>query len=402
LKCIAIADDFTGAAEVAGSALRLGLDAEVHLGQLCPTDCEVVVIDSGTRSLSPAFAAAEVARLTACARKRGADLLFKKVDSLLRGPVLAEILAMRAAANLERCLLVCGNPRKRRCVVNGQILIDRAPLHETAFASDPEHPCRTSDVIELLNSGRGEELTASLGAKPCDLRVIAPADSTDALVSVGNVASAVDLSEYADRWFSHRHVLLAAGAAEFFEAVLQRFLRSQRSTAKDPSVQPTAFVSNGEILLISGTYSSSAQDWPTVPFDSSQPPDQLARDICQSLAKHGRTAIFASEITAGSPAECLQSIREIAGRVLAARRPSQVWIEGGGTASAVLRDLGHRRLVALANAADGVVALRAAGEASPLYLVKPGSYPWPETGQHLQALLPPARPAYGPSANAEK
>jgi D-threonate/D-erythronate kinase len=387
LKCIAIADDFTGAAEVAGSSLRLGLDAEVHLGELCPTNSDVVVVDAASRSLSPALAAAEVARLTDYARKRGPNLLFKKVDSLLRGPVLAEILAMRAAANLEGCLLVCGNPRKRRFVVNGQIVIDGTPLHETAFVDDPEHPCYASDAIELLKNGVGEELVASFGAKLDDFRVISPTDLTNALVSVGNVASAVDLSEYADRWFSHRHVLLAAGAAEFFEAVLQKFLRSQGCTTKDPSDQQAAFVSSGEILLISGTYSSSAQDWPTTTFDFSQPQSRLASDVCQSLAKHGRTAIFANEITAGSPAERLQFIREIARRVLGVCRPSQVWIEGGGTASAVLRDLGHQRLITVGNAADGVVALRAAGEALPLYLVKPGSYPWPEVGQHLEAPL---------------
>jgi D-threonate/D-erythronate kinase len=380
LKCIAIADDFSGAAEVAGSALHLGLDAEVHLGQLCPTDCDVVVVDSASRSLSPALAAAEVARLINCIRKRAPDLLFKKVDSLLRGPVLAEISAMRAAANLERCLLVCGNPRKRRFVVNGQIVIDGKPLHETAFADDPEHPCHTSDVIELLKNGVGDELAATVDPQLTELRVIAPADSTRALVSVGNVASAVDLSEYADRWFSHRHVLLPAGAAEFFEAVLQRCLRSPGCKIKETSSTPTAIDSNGEILLISGTYNSSSRDWPTTPFDPSQTPSQRASHVCQSLARHGRTAIFANDISAGSPAAHLQYIREIASHVLADCRPSQVWIEGGGTASAVLRDLGHRRLVAVGNAADGVVALRAAGDASPLYLVKPGSYPWPEIG----------------------
>jgi len=345
---------------------------------LCPTDCDVVVVDAASRSLSPARAAAEVTRLTDAARQRGPDLLFKKVDSLLRGPVLAEILAMRATANLERCLLVCGNPRKRRFVVNGQIVIDKTPLDATAFADDPEHPRQASDVIELLKNGVGEELAAALGAKLCDLRVIAPADSTNAIISVGNVASAIDLSEYADRWFSQRQVLLPAGAAEFFEAVLERFLRSLGCTMKTPSDPQTAFASGGEILLISGTYSSSAQDWPTTPVDSSQPPSQLAGDVCQSLAKHGRTAIFGSRITTGSPAERLRFLREIAHRVLTACRLSQVWIEGGGTASAVLRDLGHQRLVAVANAADGVVALRAAGEALPLYLVKPGSYPWPK------------------------
>jgi hypothetical protein len=299
---------------------------------------------------------------------------------LLRGPVLAEILAMRDKGDFERCLLVCGNPRKRRFVVNGQIVIDGTSLDETAFADDPEHPCHTSDVIELLKNGVGEVFAATLGAELCDVRVIAPGDPTDAIVSVGNVASAVGLREYADHWFSQRHVVLAAGAAEFFEAVLQRILRAQGGTRKNSSDLQTTFNANGPILLISGTSISSAQDWPTTRCDSSQSPSQCAQDICQCLAKHGRTALFASHLTTGSPMERLQIIRDIACHVLAACRPGQVWIEGGGTASAVLRDLGLRRLVTVANAGDGVVALRAAGEASPLYLVKPGSYPWPKLG----------------------
>jgi uncharacterized protein YgbK (DUF1537 family) len=386
LKCIVIADDFSGAAELAGSALRLGLSAEVHLGELGPRECDVVAVDSASRSLSPALAAAEVTRLTESARRHGAGLLFKKVDSALRGPVLAEILAMRAAGRFERCLLVCGNPRKRRLVVDGRILIDGTPLHETAFEHDPEHPCRTSDVVELLTNGVEKKPADSLYQEHHDVRVIAPTDPIDARVSVGNVASADDLWEYAERWFSLRQEILAVGAAEFFEAVLERTLRSRRGALKDSSDLKPAPVASDSILLISGTHSSGARGWPTTRLDASILTSQVARDVCQSLRSHGRCAIFASDLTEGSPAERLQFVREVAVDILAVCRPDQVWIEGGGTASAILRDLGHERLVAVGNAGDGVVALRAVDEDSPTYLVKPGSYPWPGLERHPEPI----------------
>ncbi|TWT98955.1 DUF1592 domain-containing protein [Neorhodopirellula pilleata] len=370
MKIIVIADDLTGAAEVAGAALRFGLSAEVQVGQICDSSAEVIVVDADSRSLDPATAIARVFELTVQALALRPDVLFKKVDSLLRGPVAAEIAAVRAAGGFQRCLLACGNPRKQRTVVGGKIFVDRVPLHETSFAQDPEHPCTTNDVAELL-------------LNPTAIRI-------------GDVESSGDLLVHARHWHSRRWTSLAAGGAEFFEAVLAVCLK-----AAEPSWEASWFeagrldviedmplVVDGEVLLISGSSMAKCDGWPLVSYQGSQASSSLAGDVCRLLHRHGRAAIRAADIAVGSPESRINILTEIASDVLAHCRPSQVWIEGGRTASKLIRELGYQRMVAVANAGDGIVALRSIDENSPLYVIKPGSYPW----------VPPASSAIDESA----
>lgn len=56
----------------------------------------------------------------------------------------------------------------------------------------------------------------------------------------------------------------------------------------------------------------------------------------------------------------------------------QLMIEGGSTASAIIRACGWIRLRVTAIFADGVVGLQAADGSSPQLVVKPGSYHWPD------------------------
>ncbi len=361
MKMVVIADDLTGAAEVAGAALRFGLSAEVHVGQIYASHADVIVVDADSRPSSPEVAARKVHALTMQALKFHPDVLFKKVDSLLRGPVAAEISAMQEAGDFERCLLVCGNPRKRRTVVGGKILVDNIPLHETEFANDPEHPRSTNDVAELL----------------------AECSTTD----IGDVSCAAELHAHALRWHSRRRKTLAAGGAEFFEAVL-----AVCRAANDPALQYSDFnaaenfelVPNGDVLLVSGSSMTQCDDWPVVPLHRSATASELATEVCRTLSRHGRAAMRAVDFADGQPETRIEKLAEVACRVLGECQPSQVWIEGGRTASTLIRELGYQRLVAVANAGDGIVAIKSIDENSPLYLIKPGSYRW--TTQHRPAI----------------
>ncbi len=60
---VVVADDFSGAAEVAGVAFEMGLSAEVQVDALRPSVCDVVVVDSNTRSRSSIDAASVNRRL---------------------------------------------------------------------------------------------------------------------------------------------------------------------------------------------------------------------------------------------------------------------------------------------------------------------------------------------------
>jgi len=230
MKIIVIADDLTGAAEIAGAALRFGLTSEVQLGRLVDSDADVVVVDADSRSSSAETAFAKVHELTEQAVAMRPDVLFKKVDSLLRGPVLAEITAMRIAGGFDRCLLLCGNPRKRRTVIGGKVYVDGVPLHDTGFAVDPEHPCSTNDVVQLLTQ-HGMEI-GSATSETDSLHVIDPGDEPVAFISIGNLATPEDLEHHSRRWFAQRETTLAAGGAEFFEAVLRMSVGSEPAEPK--------------------------------------------------------------------------------------------------------------------------------------------------------------------------
>jgi uncharacterized protein YgbK (DUF1537 family) len=57
---------------------------------------------------------------------------------------------------------------------------------------------------------------------------------------------------------------------------------------------------------------------------------------------------------------------------------ARVFLEGGSTAAAVVGQLGLERFRAQPSPGPGVGALLPLGKESPLLLIKPGSYPWPE------------------------
>ncbi|QKW04829.1 4-hydroxythreonine-4-phosphate dehydrogenase [Streptomyces sp. NA02536] len=158
---VALADDLSGAAEVAA---LLGLPARLALRPadlgLSPAPGEAVVVDLDSRYLDEGAAAAAVRAAVRAVRAAGrvssgagrdADgnlaegrafravnsgavdggpLWFKKCDSLLRGPVGAEAAAFAEGA--EVLVIATALPAARRVVRGGVVLVDGVPLHESA------------------------------------------------------------------------------------------------------------------------------------------------------------------------------------------------------------------------------------------------------------------------------
>lgn len=87
---IVIADDLTGAAELGGVAWRYGLTAEVHAVPGESRSAEVTAIDTDSRGCAGEEAARRVEQTIRGVA--GQSWVYKKVDSVLRGPVLAELV----------------------------------------------------------------------------------------------------------------------------------------------------------------------------------------------------------------------------------------------------------------------------------------------------------------------
>lgn len=95
LEILIVADDLTGAADCGAACAAHGLETVVVLDDAegIPR-AQVVALDANTRAMTPTQAAAETARVV---RKYPARIVYKKIDSTLRGNVGAEVAAALAA-----------------------------------------------------------------------------------------------------------------------------------------------------------------------------------------------------------------------------------------------------------------------------------------------------------------
>jgi uncharacterized protein YgbK (DUF1537 family) len=162
LRLGVVADDVTGACDLAGRVVEAGLPATVTLGvppagsPLFPGDgsgCAVVALKIRT---VPAREAAEAA--TASAERfleAGASLLYQKYcstfDSTAEGNIGPVADALATVAGTDAITVgTPATPGAGRVQQHGQLLVEGVPLAESPMRDHPLTPMRQSDVARLL------------------------------------------------------------------------------------------------------------------------------------------------------------------------------------------------------------------------------------------------------------
>ncbi|MGX9963498.1 four-carbon acid sugar kinase family protein [Roseomonas sp. F4] len=118
-----LADDLTGALDTAAELTGLCGPVPVRWDG-APARDGSLALDTGTREAGR-DAAAKRLRDWAPAL-RGADIAFKKIDSLLRGQVAAELAACLAGGTWAHCILAPAFPAQGRITRGGQVLARQA------------------------------------------------------------------------------------------------------------------------------------------------------------------------------------------------------------------------------------------------------------------------------------
>jgi len=165
-RWLILADDLTGAADCAIALGRRGLATVViwgDIGNARSRQEPILAYDTASRGLS-ADAAAARHRDVLASQPGSGRLLFKKIDSTLRGQPAAEI-----AATLE-CLgsrsgpafgvLAAAFPATGRATRGGRILVNGRPLEETdLWRRDHTYP--NADLVDVLATAgvRSENVT---------------------------------------------------------------------------------------------------------------------------------------------------------------------------------------------------------------------------------------------------
>jgi len=144
----AIADDLTGACDVAAELAAAGRRVRVVVVPGGPVACDdaIAIVNTQSRSLRPDDAAA---RVRAALLGRGSPVLLKKIDTALRGHLGAELDAACDVLGAPAFILAA-IPAAGRVTRDGVQWFGGRPLAETEFARDPEGPGAISSIPEVV------------------------------------------------------------------------------------------------------------------------------------------------------------------------------------------------------------------------------------------------------------
>ncbi|WP_157987974.1 four-carbon acid sugar kinase family protein [Jiangella endophytica] len=419
-----IADDLTGAAEAA-AAFLLRTPRIVDLRTLRSVRASlaagVVAVDTDSRYVSPELAA-ERCR-TALDQLPPEGVVVKKIDSTLRGPLAAELTALREPGGL--LVVASALPALGRTVVGGAVLVDGVPLERSAaWAAEPRPAPSTVaealaplpvSVVELpvVRGGVDELAAALLAAADADRVAVCDAETDadlDRLVAAGVAAGTrIGAAGASVRWAGSAglaHALARAHAAAAPAALKDGSAAAQAHCAPVPPVPGAspappapgaspAPSSAAPILFVVGTAAQAARDQlarlaELVPTVVELGPDHLddhaatAAEVAERTA--GRTA--AVHLTeAGGAARSPDVVAALA-RVVepAAREHPALVLTGGETARAVLAAIGVGELRVREAWDDGVVVSTAPG--GRVVVTKPGAFGDPHTLARIVQRLP--------------
>lgn len=345
-----IADDFTGAAELAGIGLRRGWKVEVVTAVPEHTEADLLVVATDTRSMSQAAAVSEMEKVTRQVQVLQPEWTYKKVDSVLRGHIVAEMEVQMKVLGLRKGLLIPANPLLGRTIRKGQYFLHGQPVHTSSFSIDPEFPIRSSLVSEMLG-----------GRMPKGVRV-------------GNVETVEDLVVWARQRDASTFL---AGASGFFSALLGGVDR----------VKEDVPVPDHPFLFVSGsTFGRSREAIQRVREGGFAviylPSDPVI--VASLLRERGKVVLAISARETGDPQVLKEEMAGLVKAVLHEVTVGELMIEGGATARAILETVGWHTFYPVVEWSPGVVRMRVQ-EAPKIHVtVKPGSYDWPPA---LRSLL---------------
>src|SRR5919202_6182911 len=134
-----IADDLTGAADTGVQLVGAGYRTAVFFRpSRVVDDLDAVAFDTDSRAMPAGFAAKRVLEAARVARE--ARVVYKKLDSTLRGNVAAELAAALGGARRERLVVAPAFPAAGRTTVGGIQRLRGVPVAETELANDPHTP----------------------------------------------------------------------------------------------------------------------------------------------------------------------------------------------------------------------------------------------------------------------
>ncbi|MEM0014660.1 MAG: four-carbon acid sugar kinase family protein [Zestosphaera sp.] len=151
-----IADDFTGANDTAAQFSKLGFRT---ISTLNPNliakylrECSVVAINTESRSDEASEAYRKLYEVGLRIKHYDDILLYKKIDSTLRGNVTEEIRGLFDSVQPDLVIFAPAYPKQGRTTIRGVHLVNGIPVDQTFFGRDPRTPVKSSYIPSFFSN----------------------------------------------------------------------------------------------------------------------------------------------------------------------------------------------------------------------------------------------------------
>ena len=401
-----IADDYTGASDLANTLTRCGLRTVQTIGipadDLQLPDVDAVVVSLKSRSIAADEAVAKSLAAEAWLRGRGAHHVLFKIcstfDSTDAGNIGPVMDALTAASGDAIVLATPAFPETGRTVYMGNLFVGQVPLNESPLKDHPLNPMHDANLVRVLarqsrtKIGLADRSVVSAGADALR-RHLATLNSKGIAAVIADAITATDLETIGIVALGHRvsvgasgiglglaQTLVASGrvalhtvassntsvggaaaclAGSCSQATLQQIANAEKIMPV-LRLDPAALVTGKDETRRALVWASQHLATGPVLIASSAKPDQ----VFGVQAKHGREA-------AGHAIE--QAMADLA-EGLAARGVKRLVVAGGETSGAVVDRLKLPGFLVGPEIAAGVPVLRAVGGHEMLLALKSGNF----------------------------
>lgn len=304
LQAAIIADDLTGALDTGTPFVEAGLKVAVAIGieavaEALARDPDVVVINTASRALSADGAARKVQAAIAALGSATPSILFKKIDSRLKGNVAAESLALAEVAGRSRIVVAPAIPDQQRFTVDGAV------------------------------TGRGVET-------PLPVRGLFPANALT--LDVYDASTDADLDDLVRQ--ANWSTVVAVGARGLGSAFARSLARPAAVRAALPVSAKTLFAFGSRDPITSDQIAHLAEHRQLAAIADAPAGELSQEDICELPA----VARCSGALTS-SPEQVVSRFAGGIQQVVEKTRPDMLMMGGGDTALAILKALGARVLI---------------------------------------------------------
>jgi uncharacterized protein YgbK (DUF1537 family) len=201
-----IADDLTGATDVAAAFAVRGFEVLVlvNLRPRLRRRVEVVALTTNSRHDPPSVAQRKVRRACRWLQARRIPVLYKKIDSTVKGNIVVEVETICAAAGFDCAVLCPANPTQGRIVRHGVLRVrgDASRQLTEVFAAQGldcsvtiHAPVSTKKFVKAIKAGARFVIADATNRR--DLATLAGSglDSCTAVLMVGSAGMAASVAE---------------------------------------------------------------------------------------------------------------------------------------------------------------------------------------------------------------